>query len=90
MKNKAHLMALVMKKCAELKLDKNIDAFCEYQPHCSLLRVEVFKNWGEDSSNPIYKASVYTDGSFNTDTHASNLPQIIEDLDDVYLGLGIA
>ncbi|MCJ0829841.1 hypothetical protein MN869_15455 [Acinetobacter sp. NIPH1876] len=89
MKTKAHLTALIMKKCVELKVEKKIDAFCNFQAHCNLLEIEVYKNWDVDSKNTLYRASIHIDGSWNTDDHASNFEQVIEDLSAIYLGLGI-
>ncbi|CCH57711.1 hypothetical protein A323_gp03 [Acinetobacter phage AP22] len=89
MKSKAHLLGLIMKKCGELKFDKNIDAFCNYSAHCNLVEIDVYKDWNNDSNDKIYQASISTDGSWNNRLDASTFYKVLEDLDAIYLGLGI-
>lgn len=87
MRSKPHTLALIMKKCISLKLDKNIDAFCEFNAHVNEVGVSVYRSWGD--SSPIYSASTLISSGWNPNHNSKSIDQILEDLDAIYLGLGI-
>ncbi|EPY1175223.1 hypothetical protein [Acinetobacter baumannii] len=89
MKTKAHLIGLIAKKCAALQIEKQIDAFCNLSTPFQLLEVEIYRNWNKDSNDKLYQASISTDGRWNGRSDASNFAQVLEDLDAIYLGLGV-
>lgn len=88
-KNVQHIVGLIVKKCVELKIEKGIDAFFNYHPHCNLVEIEVYKNWSEDSSKPFYTANFYTDGFLNFKENSKTISETLDHLNSIYLGLGV-
>ena len=88
MKSKQHIVGIIAKKCVQLKLEKNIDAFFEFSAHINHVNVDVYKNWDLDSKNMIFSGSASIDGVWNSKSNSMSLMDIIENLDSLLSGLG--
>lgn len=87
MKTKSHKVALIVKKCVDLRLANIADAHFDYSPHVDKIQVYVTKI--NDYDKKIYSASCYLDSCFNSSENASNLDDMLQSLDDIYYGLGV-
>lgn len=88
MKSKQHLIGVIAKKCVQLKIEKNIDAFFEFSAHVDLLVVGIYRNWNEDSNNMVFSGSSSIDGHWNSRSDSMGLEDIIENLDALLIGVG--
>ena len=88
MKTEQHIVGIIAKKCVQLKIERNIDAFLDFSPHVNLVVVEVYKNWGSDSSNKIFSGSSLIKNGWNSRNDSMSLMRILENLDALLLGLG--
>lgn len=88
MKSKQHIVGIIAKKCVQLKLEKNFDAFFEFSAHVNLIVINVYKDWSKDSNNMIFSGSASLDSVWNSRNDSMSLIEIIENLDSLLTGLG--
>lgn len=88
MRSKQHIVGIIAKKCVQLKLEKNIDAFFDFQAHVEKIEVRAYKSWDLDSNTTLFSASCCLDGGWNSDNNAMGLIDILENLDSLLTRLG--